>query len=114
MVQTSHLGFTDPGRQLLLAQVRFLKPYLLSLVLPASLRSSCPQVCLTALVGDSEAFCQTLFQEWAVEVGTARLWSPESPIMEQIMGLGRVVASVFYSPAPQGVQELLLIFSVRS
>ena len=112
----SHLGFTDPGKAAAPSSGKVSEALSFqSLVLPASLSSSCPQLCLTALVGDLEAFSvrpssRSGLWRWGRPGWGAR--SPQS-IMEQIMDLGGVVAWVFYSPAPQGVQELLLIFSVR-
>ena len=53
----SHLGFTDPGQAAAPSSGEVSEALSFqSLVLPASLKSSCPQFCLTALVGDSEAF----------------------------------------------------------
>lgn len=116
MIQMSHLGFTDPGQAAAPSSGEVSEALSFqSLVLPASLKSSCPQLCLTALVGDSEAFSVSPSSRSGLWRWGRPGWGAQSPqsIMEQIMGLGRVVASVFYSPAPQGVQELLLIFSIR-
>ena len=93
----SHLGFTDPGQAAAPSSGEVSEALSFqSLVLPASLKSSCPQLCLTALVGDSEAFSVSPSSRSGLWRWGRPGWGAQSPqsIMEQIMGLGRVVEMV--------------------
>ena len=97
----SHLGFTDPGQAAAPSsgEVSFFFSgevsealSFQSLVLPASLKSSCPQLCLTALVGDSEAFSVSPSSRSGLLRWGRPGWGARSPqsIMEQIWAWGEL------------------------